>query len=70
MAFFRTLPSVNENYERESNPMLQSLYLYLSGSVFLVSPAYPNKKLFNVKSLFAFVNHGFSVLEVYRFIPF
>ena len=55
------LPSVNKNSERESNPMPLPLYLYLSGSVFLASFTDPNKQLFNVKSVFKFFNHGFSV---------
>ena len=29
-----------------------------------------NKPLFNVKSMFKFVNHGLSVQEMYRFITF
>ena len=61
MTFFPTLPSVNENSERESNTMPQSLYLYLSRSAFLVSSTDPNKKLFNVNSLLKFLNHGFSM---------
>ena len=44
MTFFPVLPSVNKNSERESNPMSQSLDLYLSGSAFLVSFTNPNKK--------------------------
>ena len=61
MTFFPMLPSVNENYEWESNPMLQPLYLYLSGSAFLGSLTDPNKQLFSVKYVFKFLNHGFSV---------
>ena len=45
------LPSVNENSERESNPMPYTLHLYLSKSSFLVSFTDPNKQLFNVKSV-------------------
>ena len=43
MTFFPVLPSVNENSERESNPMSWLLQLYLSGSAFLVSFTDPNK---------------------------
>ena len=43
---------VNENSERESNPLPWLLYLYLSGSAFLVSFIDPSKQLFNVKSVF------------------
>ena len=48
------LSSVNENPERESNPMLQPIYLYLSESAFLVSFIDPNKQLFNVKFVLNF----------------
>ena len=58
MTFFPMLPSVNENSERESNPMLRPLYLYLSGSAFLVSFTDSHKQFFNVKSVFKFLNHG------------
>ena len=37
MTFLPMLPFINKNFERESNPMPQPLYLYLSGSAFLVS---------------------------------
>ena len=37
MTLFPVLPSVNKNSERESSSMRYLLYLYLSGSVFLVS---------------------------------
>ena len=53
------LTSVNENSERKSNPLLYSLYLYLSA--FLVRLTDRNKQLFNVKSVFNFLSHGFSV---------
>ena len=43
MTLFPTLPSVNENSEQESNPVLYPLYLYLSRSAFLVSFTDPNK---------------------------
>ena len=61
MTFFPMLPSENENSERESNAIPQSLYLYLSRSAFLVSFIDPNKQLFNVKSVFKFLNHEFSM---------
>ena len=61
MTFLPMLPSVNENSERESNPMPYPLYLYLSESAFLVSFTDSNKQLFNVKSAFKFLNHGVSV---------
>ena len=56
------LPSVNKNSERKSNA------LPLPGSIFIVSFTYPNKQLFNVKSMFKFTNHGVSVKELYSFI--
>ena len=58
---FIMLPSGNKNSERESNPMSLPLYLYLSRSLFFVSFADPNKQLPNVKSVFKFLNCGFSV---------
>ena len=61
MTFFPMVLSVNENSERESNPMPQPLYLYLSRSVFLVSFTDLNKQFFNVKSVFKFLNHGLSM---------
>ena len=61
MTFFPTLPSVNENSEQKSNPILWPLYLYLPRSPFLISSTDPNKQLFNVKSVFKFLNHGFSM---------
>ena len=70
MTFLPILPSVNENLERESNPMPWPLFLCLSGSAFLVSLTDQNKQLSNVKYLFNFLNHGVSVLEIYRFITF
>ena len=50
------LSSVNENPERESNPMLQPIYLYLSESAFLVSFIDSNKQLFNVKFVLNFLD--------------
>ena len=55
------LASGNENSERESNLMPYLLYLYLPRSAFLVSFTDPNEQLFNVKSVFKFLNYGFSV---------
>ena len=55
------LSSINEISERESNPMLYPLLLFLSGSVFLVRFTDANKKLFNVKFVLKFLNHGFSL---------
>ena len=55
------LPSGNENSERESNPMPQPLYMYLSRSAFVVTFTDPNKPLFNVKPVFKFLNHGLSL---------
>ena len=60
MTFLPMLPSVNENSERKSNPMPYPLYLYLSGLAFLVSFTDPKKQLFNIKSVFKFLNHGVS----------
>ena len=47
MNFCRKLLYVNENSERESNPMAQPLYSYQSRSAFLVSFTDPKKQLFN-----------------------
>ena len=44
------------------------MYLYLSGSEFLVTFTNSNKQLSNVKS--EFFNYGFSMLEIYRCITF
>ena len=51
------LPSANENYERELNPILLLPYLYLSRSAFLISCTGQNTQLFNVKSVFKFCNY-------------
>ena len=67
---FPKLPSVNENSEQESNPILWPVYLYLSRSAFLLSFTDPNKQLLNVKSVFKFLNFGVSVSEKYRLLPF
>ena len=61
IAFLPMLPSVNENSERESNPMRWPSYLYLSESAYLVSFSDPNKQLLNVISALAFLNSGSSV---------
>ena len=55
------LPSGNENSERESNPIPYSVYMYLSGSAFVVSFSDPNKQLPDVKYVFKFPNYGYSV---------
>ena len=55
------LPSVNKDSERESNLMPQPLHLDLARSAFLVSFIDQNKQLFNVKSMFKFLNQGFSM---------
>ena len=52
MTFLLALPSGNENSERVSDHMPYSLYLYLSGSVFLGSSTAPNEQLRNLKSVF------------------
>ena len=61
MTVFPMLPSVNKNSEGESDPMLQPLYLYLSVSAFSVSFTDQYKEIFNIKSVFKFLNHGVSV---------
>ena len=45
------LLSDNKTTERQWNPMLLPLYLYLSGSVFLVSFTDPKKQSFKLKSV-------------------
>ena len=64
------LPSGNENSERESNPIPESVYMYLSGSVLVVSLSDPHKQLPDVKYVFKFPNYGYSLYEIYRFITF
>ena len=49
---------INENSEWESNSMQKKLYLYLSGSAFLVSFTDPNKQFFNVKFVLTFLKLG------------
>ena len=51
------LPTVNESSEQESDPLLQPLFLYLSGPAFLVSSTDPYKELFAVKSVFKSFDH-------------
>ena len=68
MIFFPTLPSVNENSERESNPIPWSLYLYLSRSSFLISCPGSNKQLPNVKSVFKSLGHWFSMFEIFAYL--
>ena len=55
------LLSGNENSERESNPIPESVYMYLSGSVLVVSLSDPHKQLPDVKYVFKFPNYGYSV---------
>ena len=57
MTFLPIQPSVNENSERKLNPMLQPLYLYLSGSAFLVIFTDPKKQCFKVKSVLTSRDH-------------
>ena len=61
MTFIPMLPPVSENSEREPNSMLYPLYLYLSRSAFLVSFTDSKEQLSNVKSVFKFLNCGFSM---------
>ena len=44
MTFLPMLPSGNENSERESNPIPQPLYTYLSGPAYLTNLTPPNRK--------------------------
>ena len=52
MNFFPMLPSENENFEQEPNPMSRPLYLYLSRSAFLVSFTNLTQQLPNVTYMF------------------
>ena len=52
MTFLPTLPSGDDNSERELNPIPQSPYIYLSGSGFLANFTPPNKQSFKVKFKF------------------
>ena len=51
--FFFHASSVNENSEREPNPMSYELYFYLSRSVSVASFTDPNKQQPNEKSVFS-----------------
>ena len=51
------LPSGNENYERESNPIPKPLYTYKSESAFVGNLARPNKQPFKGKLKFKFRDH-------------
>ena len=55
--FLSTLPSGNENSERESNPISWPLYTYISGSALLASVTPANKQSFKVKSKFKSHDH-------------
>ena len=68
MTFFPWVSSVNKNFEQESNPMLEPVYLYLSRSSFLISFTDPNEQLPNAKSVL--LNCGSTVQEIYRLITF
>ena len=52
MTFLPTLPSDNQNSERESSLIPQMVYTYLSGSTFLANVKPPNNQSFKVKSEF------------------
>ena len=64
MTFYPMLSSVNKILN-ENEIICCSCYLdqylYLSRSAFLVNFTDPNKQLCNVKPVFEFLNHGFSV---------
>ena len=51
MTFLPTLPSSNENYEQESNPISKPLHTYWSGAAFL-------GQSFKVKTVFKSRDHG------------
>ena len=70
MTLFPLLPSDHENCERESNPMWLPLYLYLSGSAFLVSFTAPNNQLPGVKSVFKSFDHVFNIYKIYTLTNF
>ena len=50
--FFTTLPSDNENFEREPNSVPEPLYTNLFNLAFLADLTPPNKQSFKVKSEF------------------
>ena len=68
MTLFPKLPLVNENSERESNPMLQSLHLYLSGSAFLARFLDANKQSFRVKPVFKSREYASNSYTINKFI--
>ena len=57
ITFPPSLPSFHENFERQSNPMPEPLYLYLSGLAILVSFTAPNKQLPSINSVFKSFDH-------------
>ena len=70
MIFFPSVPSDHGNCERESNHMPKQLYLYLSGSVFVVSFTARNKQLPSVKSVFKSFGHVSNSYKIYKFAMF
>ena len=68
--FFFILLNVKslEILPKQSNPMLQPLYLYLPGSTFLVSFTDPNKQLPNTKSVSKSFEHCSGAYEIYIYI--
>ena len=63
MTFFPMFPSVKETLN-DNQTLWCSLYLHLSGSVFLVSFKDSNNQLFNVQSVLKFLRHGLSVKNI------
>ena len=55
------LLSVNKNSEQESHHMSSVLYLYLTGSAFLVSFTDPNKQLPNAKFVLKSLDYPYNV---------
>ena len=47
------------------NPMPQPLYLFLSGSAFIVCLTVPNNELPSLKSVFEFVDHVSNLYEIH-----
>ena len=70
MTIFPLLPSPHGNCKRESHPMPQPLYLYSSGSIFLVSFAASNKQLPSVKPIFNSFDHVYYSHEMYKLTTF
>ena len=60
-------PFDHENCERTSNPILQPIYTYLSGSAFLVNFTAVNKLLPSVKPAFKSLDHVSSSWAIYKF---